>query len=685
MPVTFIFKPDSTDIVTLAPSGEQQQLTLDIAAAANATTNSIYIYNLPEANSLHAESGLRAIYPGLKLKANQSIDTQHPTDIIRDHRNEVDGGDHIIIKSPGEEYSILQALLKDELLKTFGRVSVLAQETPMFEGAVPAKEVLKWLSDLGFECTGNVSQDPDWPVWELVRDAQKDEIDALNEEKNQALARIAEQDQSLKAAQQEVVDLRQAQDKSAAERQTLLSEIERSKTELAEAKSHSTAELERLRQEAASEIDALNEEKNQALARIAEQDQSLKAAQQEVVDLRQAQDKSAAERQTLLSEIEHSKTELAEANTNLAQVQKEYQEAIESLTNYKDWFQSRKKQAEEQGVKLNELQQQLDKLQGENQKLQQNLADAQKDKQELQAMYQRQSDSEARLEAKMTELFEVQADLVKQSVSALGQHVTRSFKDQRQHLQSQAALAAYLETGVQPLSLGAWAIDAELATYLVQTLERESYDLIIEFGSGTSTLLLARVLAKSTDRISERRVEYDYSERTEGSVYPARSSSPHHDLPQRILSFEQDGEHFEQTSSMLKHEGLDSLVDLVLAPLVPTGLSGQQDTGTPLFYACEQKLERVAQLYEGRRAKILVLVDGPSSPQENPLSREPALANLLQYFSAHQLDVLLDDYHREGEQRIAELWQLLCEQRGLKCKQEPLSTEKGAIWTKVSP
>ena len=65
--------------------------------------------------------------------------------------------------------------------------------------------------------------------------------------------------------------------------------------------------------------------------------------------------------------------------------------------------------------------------------------------------------------------------------------------------------------------------------------------------------------------------------------------------------------------------------------------------------------------------------------------REPALAMLLQHLSAHQLDFLLDDYQREGEQQVAEHWQQLCEQRGLAYKQESLNTEKGALWVTINP
>jgi hypothetical protein len=104
-----------------------------------------------------------------------------------------------------------------------------------------------------------------------------------------------------------------------------------------------------------------------------------------------------------------------------------------------------------------------------------------------------------------------------------------------------------------------------------------------------------------------------------------------------------------------------------------------------LFYDCEQKLANIAQLFSGRAANILVLIDGPYSPSGEPFIREPALATVLQYLSAHQLHIVLDDAQRQGEKQVTQDWLQLCTLRGLRYQQTEVNTEKGALWLTINP
>ncbi|NWO04298.1 MAG: hypothetical protein HLX50_00910 [Alteromonadaceae bacterium] len=260
------------------------------------------------------------------------------------------------------------------------------------------------------------------------------------------------------------------------------------------------------------------------------------------------------------------------------------------------------------------------------------------------------------LENRIEQLFGRQDTQLRQTANALGQHVTRSFLNQRQHIQTVASLEHYFETGTQPLEFGGWAIGADLAGHLVRAIEQANYDLIIEFGSGTSTVLLSRVI---------------------------QNQGMDDGQPKRILSFEQSETYQQKTSAALAREGLDGLVDLVLAPVVSSPVNDSNNPGAP-FYDCGTELARAAKLYEGRQARILVLVDGPYSSEGNPVIREPALARLLRYLSPNTLEIVLDDTNRQGEQQVLEAWQQTCQQRGLSHQCRPLGTEKGATWFTVA-
>lgn len=88
-----------------------------------------------------------------------------------------------------------------------------------------------------------------------------------------------------------------------------------------------------------------------------------------------------------------------------------------------------------------------------------------------------------------------------------------------------------------------WPISPDLGVLLINLVEQNEYDAVIEFGSGTSTLILAKAL----DRVARR----------EGVDR----------LP--LLSFDHLQEYAEKTKKILKQAGLSKHVDVVLAPLTP--------------------------------------------------------------------------------------------------------------------
>lgn len=314
--------------------------------------------------------------------------------------------------------------------------------------------------------------------------------------------------------------------------------------------------------------------------------------------------------------------------------------------------------------------------------------------QELSYLKSKDSRALEMLESRMEQLFKQQGQQIQQATNSLGQHVSQSFQEQRQHQQAITGLYQYLENGEQPLPFTDWSIGVDLAGHLIRAIEQNNYDLIIEFGSGTSTSVMAKAIANTQSPTAtyvngKKAVGYeDIVSTSRKEVAQSQAASlveTGYELPRRLLSFEQDKRHLHNTETALKSQGLSHLVELVLAPLVKAPHSSQAAAQRPLFYDCEKALARIAQLYENRTARILVLIDGPFSPKNNPLIREPALATLLQYLSAHHLDVVLDDAKQKGEQDVLRSWKELCEERGLAWQQTDLETEKGACWVKIAP
>jgi len=215
-------------------------------------------------------------------------------------------------------------------------------------------------------------------------------------------------------------------------------------------------------------------------------------------------------------------------------------------------------------------------------------------------------------------------------------------------LEAFGAIAHYLNSGELMPGLHGWPVSPDFALWLIELLERNRYDLVLEFGSGASTLLMRRVLARQ-----------------------GRS------VPQ--WAFEHLPEFHAQTQALLDQAGFGQAVQLRLTPLQPMA---QPDGSTQPFYACEAALAEAAVAMQRPGLRVLVLVDGPPSAT-GVHARYPALPAVLAHFAAAQLDLLLDDYGRADEKAVAQRWlaDLQARRRDATLTEMPL--EKGACLLRV--
>ena len=172
-----------------------------------------------------------------------------------------------------------------------------------------------------------------------------------------------------------------------------------------------------------------------------------------------------------------------------------------------------------------------------------------------------------------------------------------------------------IEGVVPPFSHHGWEVTGEMAAFLFYLVRRHRPKLILELGSGSSTVLLAAAL------------------RANGTG--------------RLVTVEHDPEHRNRTAQSLEQTELVDWVDLVETPLV------EQAFG-------ERSLQwyDVAALLPNLPGSIDILfIDGPPGRLQ-PLSRYPALPVLRPHLSPHAL-VVVDDGRREDEAQMIELWREL--------------------------
>jgi len=136
--------------------------------------------------------------------------------------------------------------------------------------------------------------------------------------------------------------------------------------------------------------------------------------------------------------------------------------------------------------------------------------------------------------------------------------------------------------------------------------------MIIELGSGLSTLIMAYCLERNSN----------------GSV----------------LSIEHDKKYAEQTRRMLTDHGLNTFARVVEAPLKELSC----DNLKCFWYTLPNNLPRDIEM---------LIIDGPPPLADmNPLTRYPALPMLQQHLAPDAI-IFLDDASRPAEQECLSLWQ----------------------------
>lgn len=207
-------------------------------------------------------------------------------------------------------------------------------------------------------------------------------------------------------------------------------------------------------------------------------------------------------------------------------------------------------------------------------------------------------------------------------VVELGRQLNRHIRDrgnenQRLHLVSQRQTQALLnlhdlvrvEAAVPPA--GGWAASPDLILYCVDTLLAERPALVVECGSGLSTLFLS-LAAKQ------------------------------HGLDTRIVALEHEERFAASTRALLERHGVADRAEVRLAPLEPTSLPGHE---TP-WYA-ESALT-------GLDGIGVLLIDGPPTAT-GPQARFPAVPLLRDGF-APRCTIVMDDLIRESDHETADSW-----------------------------
>lgn len=227
------------------------------------------------------------------------------------------------------------------------------------------------------------------------------------------------------------------------------------------------------------------------------------------------------------------------------------------------------------------------------------------------------------------ELFKKQSDDLVRVRRHLETAIKNNGANAVRQLQSYVGMQEYFATGVLPAfnsEAHSWPVSADFALCLMQQLVLKPYDLVIEFGSGMSTVIVAKTLALMAERNDTRQTQF--------------------------VSFEHLDSYYEQTLAHVQQAGLEKAVQLTLAPLEDWQAADGQ---VYPYYSCQSTLAKLVKQRQTSRKRILVIVDGPPAAT-GAQARYPAGPLLTAYFPNAHIDFLMDDYIREDEKQVVQRW-----------------------------
>lgn len=219
--------------------------------------------------------------------------------------------------------------------------------------------------------------------------------------------------------------------------------------------------------------------------------------------------------------------------------------------------------------------------------------------------------------------------LIRWGLQRIEARIGQLAREQEEHYRQTEALFslfAVLKPAAPFPPLRRWAISPDFALLLYRLVMEQRPATVLELGSGLSTLVLAYTLqALGTGR---------------------------------LVSLEHHADFAAQTRLRLQEHRLQSLVEVIHAPLTPLSLEG----GTWQWYS--------PSAIPPTGTIDLLVVDGPPEATGR-LARYPAVPVLLSRLS-EQAIIVLDDADRPDEQAIADRWATM----GFNLAH--LDTEKGA-------
>ena len=657
------------------------------------------LFNNEEFSSFLEPTGLKEIYPNLMIEEVLDVETVSIIELIKELQ--VTGSENsLFLDLPCLSLEILNELKSNDILPLFQQIYVCAGKKPLFSSESDIKTITELLNNAFYQFVSEWNSDTDVCTHQF-------KFNSLLESVHIQKAEILD----LKAQIKLVVNTHQDLESDKEELKTLLTNSQIAFNE-AQAELHVANEKERNLQEI---IENLRDSEKVYLdkIKILKSDLSAKVTTVERLESQlleeQSKSKQLTERiESLTAEIQVKSNSIASLETKLSSVSDNATVEIDTLTkdNEKLTFalaeekaRADKAHANEQSLKAtlseqesrnkqtseayeNELQELKTKLKESEEKQKETYGWFASRRQQAEALTEElevlkrenallASNNEtalavSELESKLTAMLNKQNEDSIEIANALGKHVTRCHEEQKSNIASQFELRKLTGFSRIPISTNSYDMDSANLAELSSLVSQNAYDVIIEFGSGLSTVVSASTLQDKADR-GFNNGKYLEDKGNNSEIEKA--------LPKHIVGFEQSSERLKETTGLLSNAGVEAYVDLCHAPLISVAHTDNAKGGE-LFYDCTEKLLELKRILNNRRANILVVINGPFLDDDNK-AKYWALPLVLDYFSQADITVFTNGTNSEQISDLIPQWEDECERRQLTANVKKLKTPKG--------
>lgn len=144
-------------------SGHKSIQVLSPFIGATSEEAEFYHYNLPEFSSLSPISGLKTLFPGIKLERTEQVSTTAVDDFIISLSLDPTEQHKLVIDIIDQTLPLLEVLAASHLLDKFCQLEIQSSRQALYQGAVDSSAICRFLAQQGFDLIAQDCSDPDFP------------------------------------------------------------------------------------------------------------------------------------------------------------------------------------------------------------------------------------------------------------------------------------------------------------------------------------------------------------------------------------------------------------------------------------------------------------------------------------------------------------------------------------------